>query len=331
MGEDPPPGRQPDTYAQVSLDDYVTWLRTEAPPEPRPNKVAVVVASGEILDGTQAPGTIGGDSTSELIRRARADESVKALVLRVDSPGGSAFASELILRELERFQETDRPVVVSMGSVAASGGYWISMGADEIWASPTTLTGSIGVGFVVPTVPRALDWAGVHVDGVGTTELAGALDVTRPVGESMKGFIALSARHLYADFVAKVAEHRSRSVDEVESAAQGRVWTGSDALDRGLVDKLGSLPQAIESAAELAGLESDGYVLDYVEQQLGFVETLMLSLTAKAVASVGGLVDLPRWPAAVTQALESTLEPMAFIERFNDPRGIYAYCFCETQ
>jgi protease-4 len=266
-----------------------------------------------------------------LSRRAPPDESVKALVLRVDSPGGSAFASELILRELERFQETDRPVVVSMGSVAASGGYWISMSADEIWASPTTLTGSIGVGFVVPTVPRALDWAGVHVDGVGTTELAGALDVTRPVGESMKGFIALSARHLYADFVAKVAEHRSRSVDEVESAAQGRVWTGSDALDRGLVDKLGSLPQAIESAAELAGLESDGYVLDYVEQQLGFVETLMLSLTAKAVASVGGLVDLPRWPAAVTQALESTLEPMAFIERFNDPRGIYAYCFCETQ
>ena len=331
MGEDPPPGRQPDTYAQVSLDDYVTWLRTEAAPESRPNKVAVVVAAGEILDGTQPPGSIGGDSTSDLIRRARADESVKALVLRVDSPGGSAFASDVILRELERFQETDRPVVVSMGSVAASGGYWISMGADEIWASPTTLTGSIGVGTVIPTVPRALDWAGVHVDGIGTTDLAGALELTRPIGESMKGLIGLSIRHTYADFVGRVAEHRERSVDEIESAAQGRVWTGSDALDRGLIDKLGSLPEAIDSAAELAGLERDSYMLDYIEQQLGFVETMMLSLTAQVVAGVDRLVALPRWPAHVTQALESTLEPMAFIERFNDPRGIYAYCFCDTQ
>src|SRR6185436_4435298 len=255
------------------------------------------------------PGSIGGDSTSELIRRARADASVKALVLRVDSGGGSAFASDLILRELERFQETDRPVVVSMGSVAASGGYWISMGADEIWASPTTLTGSIGI---------------------GTTPLAGALELTRPIGDSMKGLIGLSVRHTYDEFVGKVAEHRERSVAEIESAAQGRVWVGSDALSRGLVDKLGGLPEAIESAAELAGLEKNTYMLDYVEQQLGFVETLMLSMTSKVVAGVGRLVELPRWPTTVTQAL-STLEPLAFIERFNDPRGIYAYCFCDTQ
>jgi protease-4 len=330
IGEVKRPGGQPDTYTQVSLDDYVTWLRTEGMPESRPNKVAVVVASGEIFDGMQAPGSIGGDSTSELIRRARADESVKALVLRVDSGGGSAFASDLILRELERFQETDRPVVVSMGSVAASGGYWISMGADEIWASPTTLTGSIGVGALIPTVPRTLDWVGVHVDGIGTTELAGGLDITRPIGESMKGLIGLSVRHTYEDFIAKIAEHRERSVDEVESAAQGRVWTGSDALSRGLVDKLGGLPEAIESAAELAGLEQDSYMLDYVEQQLGFVETVMLALTAKVMAGVNRLVDWPRWPARVTAAL-STLEPMAFIDRLNDPRGIYAYCFCDTQ
>jgi protease-4 len=331
MGETRSASRQPDAYTQVSLDDYVTWLRTEAAPEERPDKIAVIVASGEIFDGTQAPGSIGGDSTSELIRRARADESVKALVLRVDSGGGSAFASDIILRELERFQETDRPVVVSMGSVAASGGYWISMGADEIWASPTTLTGSIGVGQVIPTIPRALDRAGVHVDGIGTTELAGALDLTRPIGDSMKGLFGLSVRHTYDEFVGKVARHRERSVDEIESAAQGRVWTGSDALDRGLIDKLGGLPEAIQSAAELAGLEEDSYMLDYVEQQLGFVETLMLSMTAKVLAGVDRLVDLPRWPTSVTQALESTLEPMAFIERFNDPRGIYAYCFCDTQ
>jgi len=331
MGESKPTSGQPDTYSQVTLDDYVTWLRTEGAPASQPNKIAVIVASGEISDGTQPPGAIGGDSTSELIRRARADESVKALVLRVDSGGGSAFASDLILRELERFQATDRPVVVSMGSVAASGGYWISMGANEIWASPTTLTGSIGVGATIPTIPRTLERLGIHVDGIGTTELAGGLEITRPINESMKGLIGLSVRHTYDDFVGKVAQHRERSVDQIEAAAQGRVWTGSDALERGLVDKLGDLPDAIDSAAELAGLEKGSYMLDYVEQQLGFVETLMLSLTAHVVAGADRLVDLPRWPSTVTQALESTLEPMEFLDRFNDPRGIYAYCFCDTQ
>jgi protease-4 len=331
IGEATRPTRQADDYSQVSLDSYVTWLRTEAIAEPQSNKVAVIVASGTILDGVQPPGAIGGDSTSELIRRARGDEAVKALVLRVDSGGGSAFASDVILRELERFQETDRPVVVSMGSVAASGGYWISMAADEIWASPTTLTGSIGVGATIPTIPRTLDWLGVHVDGVGTTDLAGALDITRPLGEDMKGLLELSIRHTYADFVSKIAEHRERPVAEVDAAAQGRVWVGADALDRGLVDRLGSLADAIESAAELAGLESGTYGLDYVELELGFAERLVLSMTAKVLAGVGRVVELPRWPAAVTQALESTLAPMAFIDRLNDPRGIYAYCFCDTQ
>jgi protease-4 len=312
------------------LDSYVTALRTESALETQPNKVAVIVAAGTILDGTQPPGVIGGDSTSELIRQARADESVKALVLRVDSGGGSAFASDVILREIERFQETDRPVVVSMGSVAASGGYWIAMSADEIFASPTTLTGSIGVGATIPTIPRALDWLGVHVDGVGTTQLAGALELTRPLGEEIKGLIDLSIRRTYADFIGKVAEHRNRSVEEIDAAAHGRVWVGTDALDRGLVDRLGTLADAIDSAAELAGLESDTYMLDYVEQDLGFAERLVLSLTAKVVGDVDRLVDVPRWPAKVTQLLESTLEPMAFIDRLNDPRGIYAYCFCDT-
>lgn len=330
IGEEPSENGEPDTYAQVALEDYVAWLRTEAAPEQRENKVAVIVASGTILDGRQLPGTIGGDSTSELIRAARADDAVKALVLRVDSGGGSAFASDVILRELERFQESDRPVVVSMGSVAASGGYWISMSADEIWASPTTLTGSIGVGATIPTFPRTLDWFGIHTDGVGTTELAGGLDVTRPISDGMRGLLELSVRHTYEEFVGKVAQHRERSVEEIESAARGRVWTGTDALARGLVDELGHLPDAIESAAELAGLESGSYMLDYVEQELGFTERLLLSLTATVVAGIDRLVDLPRWPASVTQAFESTLEPMAFIDRLNDPRGIYAYCFCDT-
>jgi protease-4 len=331
IGEAQRPTRQPDQYSQVSLEDYVTWLRTEGAPERQPNKVAVIVASGTILDGTQPPGSIGGDSTSELIRQARNDSAVKALVLRVDSGGGSAFASDVILNELERFQATDRPVVVSMGSVAASGGYWIAMGADEIWASPTTLTGSIGVGATIPTIPRALDWLGVHVDGIGTTELAGALDITRPLGDEIRGLIDLSIRYTYADFVNKVARHRERPVEEIDAAAHGRVWVGTDALDRGLVDRLGDLGDAIDSAAELAGLESGSYVLDYVEQQLGFAERLVLSMSAHVLAGVDRLIDLPRWPGAVTQALESKLAPLAFIDRLNDPRGIYAYCFCDTQ
>jgi protease-4 len=331
IGQDKPATGQPDDYANVSLDSYVTWLRTEGAPDPQPNKIAVVVASGTILDGSQPPGAIGGDSMSELIRRARGDKSVKALVLRVDSGGGSAFASDVILRELERFQETDRPVVVSMGSVAASGGYWISMGADEIWASPTTLTGSIGVGATIPTIPRTLDALGVHVDGLGTTALAGGLDITRPISDAMKGMLDSSVRHTYAEFVGKVAQHRERPVEQIEAAAHGRVWTGTDALARGLVDELGGLPDAVASAAELAGLESGSYDVDYVELELGFTERLMMSMTAQVVAGVERLVDVPRWPKAVTQALESTLEPLAFIDRLNDPRGIYAYCFCDTK
>jgi len=322
---------QTDDYAEVPLDAYVAWLRTEAVPDVRPNKVAVVVASGEILDGNQPPGSVGGDSTAELIRRARADDAVKALVLRVDSPGGSAFASDIILNEVERFQETDRPVVVSMGSVAASGGYWISMSADEIWASPTTLTGSIGVGALIPTIPRTLDRIGVHFDGIGTTELAGALDITRPLGDNVRGFVDLSIRHTYDEFVGKIAEHRERTVEEIDAAAHGRVWVGTHALDRGLVDRLGTLEEAVESAAELAGLESGTYNLDYVELELGLAERLVLSMTAKAVVALERFVDLPRWPASVTRALESTFEPLAFIERLNDPRGIYAYCFCDTK
>jgi len=320
-----------DDYTEITLDHYVTAVRAESPLQAQPSKIAVVVAAGTILDGTQPPGSIGGDSTAELIRGARADDAVKALVLRVDSGGGSAFASDVILRELEVFRETGRPVVVSMGSVAASGGYWISMAADEIWASPTTLTGSIGVGATIPTIPRTLDWLGVHVDGIGTTSLSGGIDVTRPLSDSIRGLIAQSVRKTYDDFVGKVATYRDRPAEEIEASAQGRVWVGTDALERGLVDKLGTLPEAIASAAELAGLEENSYSIDYVEPQLTFPERLALSLTAKAVAGARRLVAVPKWPARVTQALESTLEPLAFVERLNDPRGIYVYCFCDTR
>jgi protease-4 len=319
-----------DDFPAIGFEEYAAAVRDGAGKGSASSKVAVIVAEGTILDGRQPPGAIGGDSLAELIRQARDDKAVKALVLRVDSGGGSAFASDVILRELQVFQESKRPLVVSMGSVAASGGYWISMGANEIWASPTTLTGSIGVGATVPTFQRLLDKFGVHVDGIGTTQLAGALDQTRALNDSVKGLIGASVRQTYAEFVSKVAEHRKRTVEEIDSAAHGRVWVGTDALQRGLVDKLGNLPEAVASAAELAGLEEKSYRVEYVEPQLAFSERLALQLTTTitpALEMVGG----SRWQSTMSRWLETAMEPFAFLERLNDPRGVYAYCFCDTR
>jgi len=330
IGATQPGPRHPDDYAGIGVEDYLTAVRGSAAETVRSSNVAVIVASGTILDGRQPPGSIGGDSLAELIRQARDDERVKALVLRVDSGGGSAFASDVILRELQVFQESKRPLVVSMGSVAASGGYWISMAANEIWASPTTLTGSIGVGATIPTFQRLLDKFGVHVDGIGTTKLAGAFDATRELSDSVKGMIGQMIRQTYGEFIGKVAEHRKRTVEQIDGVAHGRVWVGTDALDRGLVDHLGNLPQAIESAAELAGLESGGYGVEYIEPQLGFGERLVLELTATATPAIELVTGTSRWQGTMTRWLETAMEPLAFLERLNDPRGVYAYCFCDA-
>ncbi|HZF31929.1 MAG TPA: signal peptide peptidase SppA [Gammaproteobacteria bacterium] len=317
-------------YTGIDFEDYVAAVRAAAAPV-RGSKVGVVVASGTILDGRQPPGSIGGDSLAELIRQVADDDQVKALVLRVDSGGGSAFASDVILRELQVFQQSNRPVVVSMGSVAASGGYWISMGANEIWASPTTLTGSIGVGATIPTFQRLLDKVGVHVDGIGTTELAGGFDTTRGLSDEVKNLIQQSVGNTYKQFIGQVAEYRKRPVEDVDRAARGRVWAGTDALERGLVDRLGGLPEALESAAQLAGLESGSYRVEYFEQQLGLPERLALALTAKAGPAVRALAGESEWHARVSRWLETAMEPLAFMERFNDPRGVYVYCFCDTR
>jgi protease-4 len=205
------------------------------------------------------------------------------------------------------------------------------MAANEIWASPATLTGSIGVGATIPTFPRTLEAVGVHVDGIGTTALSGAFDITRPLGDSIKGLVAQSIQSTYTEFITKVAEHRGRTVEEIDAAAQGRVWVGSAALERGLVDRLGSLDDAIASAAELAGLEEGTYAVDYVEPQLTFAERLALAVSAKALPLVDEAFGLPDWSRNVAKLVESALDPLAFAARFNDPRGVYAYCFCDTQ
>lgn len=320
-----------DSYPSIGHRDYLKAIRATDFGSISGNKVAVVVASGTILDGQQPPGSIGGDSMARQIRSVREDETNRALVLRVDSPGGSAFASEVIRRELELFRETERPIVVSMGSVAASGGYWISMDADEIWASPATLTGSIGVGATFPTFQRTLAEIGVNVDGVGTTALSGQMDPLQGIGEDMSEYIGLSIRHTYDEFVSKVAQGREMDVATVERSAQGRVWIGSEAEQRGLVDRLGSLDDAIHSAAELAGLAEGSYAIDYVEPQLGLAERLALELVQAAAPVLSTIGFEPRMPAAIQRLLAVASEPLAFLEQMNDPRGIYAYCFCDVR
>jgi len=322
--------RHADDFPQIAFEDYVRAVR-KGESTTKASNVAVIVAAGTILDGTQPPGSIGGDSLAELIRQAEDDDSVKALVLRVDSGGGSAFASDVILDELEAFQRSKRPLVVSMGSVAASGGYWISMAANEIWASPTTLTGSIGVGATVPTFERLLDKLGVHVDGIGTTPITASVNPLQAMNDTAKSLIGESIRHTYHDFVAKVAEHRKKSFDEIDASARGRVWVGSEALTRGLVDKLGNLDDAIASAAELAGLEKGAYGIERIEPQLSVSEQLALEFAMTAAPAIKALSSAPGWQDTVSHWLEAAMSPLAYLARWNDPRGVYAYCFCDTR
>src|SRR5688572_6933373 len=255
-------------FRQVSFDTYLRHI-DQVPPgaDPRP-QVAVVVAAGEIVGGERPPGEIGGESTAALLREARDDEQVKALVLRVDSPGGEVFASEQIRREVVALQAAGKPVVVSMGDLAASGGYWIAMNADRIYADPSTITGSIGIFGLIPTIPRALDKIGVHSDGVGTTPLAGVFDPTRPLDAGAGTLIQSVIDHGYAQFIDKVAAARGSAPEKIDGIARGRVWSGAQAKERGLVDVLGGLREAQAEAAKLAKLEPDKFDVEYVEKAL---------------------------------------------------------------
>ena len=320
-----------DGYPRISHLDFLSAIRRETQASQAADKIAVIVAAGTILDGSQPPGTVGGDSTAAMIRRAIDDDNVKALVLRVDSPGGSAFGSDVILRELEAFQESDRPLVASMGSVAASGGYWISMGADEIWASPTTITGSIGVGATLPTFNRSLEQIGVHGDGVGTTRLSGQLNLLRELGPDIDEYFRQTTQHTYDRFIAQVADYRDKEIGEVDEVARGRVWIASDAHDHGLVDELGGLDDAVASAAELAGLLEGEYRIEYFEKELSIAESIALEF-AHVFGPISRAVGIaPRLPRAFQQLLDVAAEPFRFLDQLNDPRDLYVYCFCDTR
>lgn len=325
-------GSDPDStdyFNAAPLADYLAQMRVMRGDVPAERNVAVVVAAGPILAGVQPPGTIGGESTAELLRRARVDDKVKAVVLRVDSPGGSAFASEIIRNEIISLKEAGKPVVASMGSVAASGGYWISMAADRIYASPTTITGSIGIFGMFPTFQRSLEYLGISTDGVGTTKWAGQLRPDRELSEDARQLIQVVIEDGYDDFVSRVAFHRDLPEQKVDRVAQGQIWTGAQAAELGLVDQLGNLDAAVAAAAELAGLEPGSYGRKYLEQELTPTEQLLLQLLGGARASGLELDGLFGKPSAVERLADEVLATLSPLLRFNDPNGMYAYClFC---
>lgn len=326
VGEDEELG----TFRQIVHEDYLRAVRAKEAVTPSGDKqVGVIVAAGTILEGEQPPGTIGSDSMIGLIREAREDESVKAVVLRIDSGGGSSFASEVIRRELEMLRQSGKPVVVSMSSVAASGGYWIAMPANEIWANETTLTGSIGIVAMFPTVQRTLDKLGLNVDGVGTTHLSGQFRFDRELSESARDILSLSIRNGYQDFLRVVADARGKEIGEVHEVAGGRVWSGSDALELGLVDQLGGFEAALDSAAALAGLSED-YGIRYIEKELGIGEMIALRFATTAQALTNG-EPMTRRRGAVGQAVDALLGDFAMLESLNDPRNMYSLCFCTIE
>jgi protease IV len=324
-------GEDEDTHSfnSIGMSQYLTSIRSKHVLKSKSDsKVGIVVAAGEILDGHQPPGTIGGESTADLLREARYDNAVKAVVLRVDSPGGSMFASEQILREVQTLRKAGKPVVVSMSTYAASGGYYISAAANQIFASPTTLTGSIGVFSVVPTFQRTLEKLGVKVDGLGTTPLSGDMRQDRPLTAASRQILQSSVDHAYAEFLRRVGDGRKKPVEDVDKIAQGRVWAGVDAQRIGLVDHLGGLKDAIDAAAKLAELGTD-YDIDYIEPELSLREELLMQLRSETlhIAQIAGLIP-PR--TDIEQVLDPVLEQARAIAKLNDPRGLYAYCWCRA-
>ncbi|OWQ88381.1 signal peptide peptidase SppA [Roseateles aquatilis] len=298
-------GAKDDKHLRViRLGAYVAQL----PPRlPKPEgQVGVIVAEGEIVDGNAAPGRIGGESMSRLIRQAREDDKVKAIVLRVNSPGGSAFASELVRRELELARAVGKPVVVSMGGVAASGGYWISMSSDEVIADPSTITGSIGVFGMLPTGDKLMDKLSIHTGGYTTTWLANGYDPRRPLDPRLAQVVQSSIEHIYADFTGKAAQARKKTPQQIDAVGQGRVWTGAQALERGLVDRNGLLGDAIASAAKRAKL-GDEPTVRYVEPERSAVERLLTSVGDAAAPSLRGMVQhalggIPQIPVPLREA-----------------------------
>jgi protease-4 len=322
------------TFRQVSFQDYLS----RNPPKLLGDAVAVVVAAGDITEGTGGPGMVGGISTSNMIRAAREDKQVKALVLRINSPGGSAYGSELIRRELELTRAAGKPVVVSMGDVAASGGYWISMAADEVIADPNTVTGSIGVFAILPTADKVVDKLGIHTAGVTTTWLADAYNPLRPLDPRFGQVIQSSINHIYDEFTTKAAIARHTTPEKIDAVGQGRVWTGGQAKERGLVDRLGSYDDALQSAAKRAHLEGD-FRVAYAEHQDGLFERFLERIGLSDVQALNVQVKLGMLPADLaldalpSGAAAGVAKDLGWLSQVANRRLPFAavtHCLCEA-
>lgn len=316
-------GKDGHEFRSIDMEDYLQSLPPRNMPSANKPQIGLLVASGTIIDGIVQPGTINGDALAKQIRDAMNDSKIKALVLRIDSPGGSAFGAEQIRTALLAFKATGKPLVVSMGSTAASGGYWIAANADKIYAEPTTITGSIGVFGMFLTADKALNSLGIHTDGLGTTDFTG-VSPTQPLPEHIKQIVQMNVENTYQRFLDLVAEGRGMTPEAVDKVAQGRVWVGTDAKKLGLVDELGSLDNAAAEAAKLAKLTN--YQLRPLEPELSAKDKLLRELfnqsaeflPASATHSALGKLALQWWSAS-----NQALQPLNALQ---DPQGIYSYC-----
>jgi protease-4 len=308
-------------FSQISLNNYLrTITPSYEPPLITPdNTIGVIIAEGMILDGKQPMGTIGGDTLAASLRKARLDPAIKAVTLRINSGGGSAFASEIIRQEILELKKSAKPLVVSMGSTAASGGYWIAANADEIWASPATITGSIGIFAAFPTFENSLASLGIHSDGFGTTPLASGLNLSRPLSPPLEVAVQMTLEYGYQQFLSLVAEGRRMDMEKVQTIAGGRVFHGKEAQQLGLVDKIGTLEDAIKSAAKMAKIEN--YSAVYIEKPRSFLDEILGIFNGQVAATL--LHQTMSQPLA-KQIVQLTA-PIREILLFNDPAGLYAH------
>ena len=313
----------------ISMGNYLFALNSETAEHESEKNVGIIIASGQIQDGNQPPGLIGSDSLISLIKEAQKDESVNALVLRIDSPGGSAFASEEILEQLIEFKSTEKPLIISIGSVAASGGYWIAMAGDEIFASEVSITGSIGIFAMLPTIHNTLAEIGIYNDGVTSNDINTDFYIDRELSPDLKKIIQSQIEHGYRTFVNKVAIHRDMRSGQVESLADGQVWTGKEALNNGLIDRIGGLDDAVLEAASLAKIDSLNYGIKLIEDD--FSGTRLFSKSIIETLSVFGFnYQYSKNKKNPIQRIDSFIQKrISLLMQFNDPKGIYAYCFCE--
>ncbi len=318
------------SFSAISADVYARIERAKARAATEgEGRIGVIVASGDIVDGNQPPGVIGGDTLARLIRSARLDKRIKAVVLRIDSPGGSVTAAEEIYHALVALRRSGKPVVVSMGDLAASGGYYIAAPANEIFASPATITGSIGIFAIIPTFKRALGRLGIDSDGVGTTPLAGQESIGQSLNAESRILIRSEINRGYAQFVTRVAHGRHMSAARVNAIGQGRVWAGRAALRIGLVDHLGTLEDAVRAAARLAKITR--YRVQFIHPRLSWAQQLLQRAQTRAAEAAVSLFG-PRLHVPGMAALEGPLRPYArqleTLARFAKRDQLYAYCFC---